>query len=425
MPFACQPVIHNPIRNKLPAHSICFAGSWYVREHGDRKRQTKLLVDASKKYDLHIYDRFFGTNDANRFPPNYSRFVRGSMPYEECCMAYRAYKLFLNVNSVMNSDTMFSRRVFEILASSTHVLSTPSEGMEKMLPHGITVVDSLNDATAAIDHLLENDEERQRSAHLGYRHVMNNHTYSHRVGDMLEKIGIDSAQPSQNPLVSLVTCTNRPDMISNIMHNYSHQTWENLELIIVIDCLDNEFQKIKDSLRDREDVTLHKVPNGLSLGHCFNTGMALSKGDFIAKFDDDDLYGPNYVADQLLPFKYTDADIVGKLCTFMYHEKSGKTYLRFPNNRHKYGDLVLGPTFFFKREVSENVKMRDLSKSEDTNFLKDSLKAGYKIYATDPYNFVYMRKKVEGFHTWDATDEQLLSNAVTLGPENPENYAFV
>ena len=79
------------------------------------------------------------------------------------------------------------------------------------------------------------------------------------------------------------------------------------------------------------------------------------------------------------------------------------------NNRHKYGDLVLGPTFFFKREVSENVKMRDLSKSEKTRTsLKDSLKAGFKIYATDPYNFVYMRKKVEGFHTWDATDEQLL-----------------
>ena len=425
MPFACQPIIHNPIRNKLPVHSICFAGSWYVREHGDRKRQTKLLVDASKKYDLHIYDRFYGTNDANRFPSNYSRFVRGSMPYEECCMAYRAYKLFLNVNSVMNSDTMFSRRVFEILASSTHVLSTPSEGMEKMLPHGITVVDSLNDANSAIENLLANDEERQRSAHLGYRHVMNNHTYSHRVGDMLEKIGLESALLSQNPLVSLVTCTNRPDMIPNIMHNYTHQTWENRELIIVIDCPDNEFQEIDDSLRHQEDVNLYKVPTGLSLGHCFNIGMDLSKGDFIAKFDDDDLYGPNYIADQLLPFKYTDADIVGKLCTFMYHEKSEKTYLRFPNNRHKYGDLVLGPTFFFKREVSEKVKMRDLSKSEDTNFLKDSLKAGYKIYATDPYNFVYMRKKVEGFHTWDATDEQLLSNAITLGSEDPENYAFV
>ena len=77
MAFACQPVIHNPIRNKLPAHSICFAGSWYVREHGDRKRQTKLLVDASKKYDLHIYDRFFGTNDANRFPIKLLKICQG------------------------------------------------------------------------------------------------------------------------------------------------------------------------------------------------------------------------------------------------------------------------------------------------------------------------------------------------------------
>ena len=425
MPFAAQPVIHNPVRNRLPQYSICFAGSWYIREHGDRKRQTNLLVDASKDNGLHIYDRFYGTSDLNRFPEEYSDYVQGSIPYDECCMAYRAYKLFLNVNSVMNSDTMFSRRVFEILASSTHVLSTPSEGMEKMLPHGITVVDSLSDASSAIDHLLESDDERQRTAHLGYRHVMNNHTYSHRVGYMLEKIGIESDMSFESPLVSLITCTNRPEMLPNILRNYNHQTWDNRELIVVIDCNDNEFQNIDQSLEHQQNVTVHKVPSGLSLGHCFNIGMELSKGNYIAKFDDDDLYGPNYIADQLLPFKYTDADIVGKLCTFMYHEKSEKTYLRFPKNRHKYGDLVLGPTFFFKREVSEKVKMRDLSKSEDTNFLKDCLNAGYKIYATDPYNFVYMRKKVEGFHTWDATDEQLLSNSIALGSENPESYAFV
>lgn len=425
MPFASQPVIHNPVRNRLPSYPVCFAGSWYIREHGDRKRQTKLLVDASKEFDLHIYDRFFGTNDVNRFPEEYSNYVRGSIPYDECCMAYRAYKIFLNVNSVMNSDTMFSRRVFEILSSSTHVLSTPSEGMEKLLPNGITVVDSLSDAKEAINRLLMDDEERQKSAHLGYRHVMNNHTYSHRIGDMLEKIGIESAIESDNPLVSLVTCTNRPDMIQNIMHNFNRQIWENREIIIVIDCEEEDFERIQELLGYNEKITLHKVTKGLSLGHCFNIGMEISKGDYIAKFDDDDLYGPNYIVDQLLPFKYTDADIVGKLCTFMYHEKSEKTYVRFPNNRHKYGDLVLGPTFFFKREVSKTVKMRDLSKSEDTNFLKDSLEAGFKIYATDPYNFVYMRKKVDGFHTWDATDEELLKNAVALGSRNPEEYAFV
>ena len=33
--FAAQPVIHNPIRNSLPEHDICFAGSWYIRDHGN------------------------------------------------------------------------------------------------------------------------------------------------------------------------------------------------------------------------------------------------------------------------------------------------------------------------------------------------------------------------------------------------------
>lgn len=425
MPFACQPVIHNPVRNKLPTYQTCFAGSWYIREHGDRKRQTKLLVDAAKQYDLHVYDRFFGTNDRNRFPQEYDEFVRGSLSYEECCMAYRSYKIFLNVNSVMKSDTMFSRRVFEILASSTSVLSTPSEGMEKMLPDGITVVDTLEEANLAIKSLIENDIERNKGAHLGYRHVMNNHTYTHRIGNILDKLGIDSNIGLSKPKISLITCTNRPEMISNILQNFDCQLWENKELNLIMDCDKKRFKQIAQELKDRDNIHLELVKPGLSLGECFNLGMRLSKGKYIGKFDDDDLYGPHYLADQMLPFSYTNADIVGKLCSFMYHEKSNSTYLRFKENRHKYGDLVLGPTFLFKREVAEKVKMQNLSRGEDTNFLKDCIKAGFKIYSTDPYNFVYMRKKIEGFHTWDATDDELLKNAESMGGLPPQEYAFV
>tara|TARA_B100000925_G_scaffold84786_1_gene60635 strand:- start:4514 stop:8599 length:4086 start_codon:yes stop_codon:yes gene_type:complete len=425
MPFACQPVIHNPVRNKLPTYQTCFAGSWYIREHGDRKRQTKLLVDAAKNYDLHVYDRFYGTNDRNRFPEEYDEFVRGSLPYEECCMAYRSYKIFLNVNSVMNSDTMFSRRVFEILASSTHVLSTPSEGMENMLPDGVTVVDTLDDAKYALKQLIDDDEGRNKSAHLGYRQVMNNHTYTHRVGSILDKLGIDSEVEFSDPKISLITCTNRPEMISNILENYDRQLWENKELKLIIDCEKKKFKQIVQQLKDRKDIHLELVKPGLSLGECFNLGMELSSGDFIGKFDDDDLYGPHYLSDQMLPFEYTNADIVGKLCSFMYHEKSNSTYLRFNNNRHKFSDLVLGPTFLFKSAVAEKVKMQKLSRGEDTNFLKDCIKAGFKIYSTDPYNFVYMRKKVEGFHTWDATDDELLKNAKQMGDLSPQEYAFV
>ena len=48
---------------------------------------------------------------------------------------------------------------------------------------------------------------------------MNNHTYTHRVGSILDKIGIDSQVEFSDPKISLITCTNRPEMISNILEN--------------------------------------------------------------------------------------------------------------------------------------------------------------------------------------------------------------
>ena len=77
LPFAAQPIIHNPIRNTLPEYDVSFAGSWYVREHGNRKKDTKLLVDAASNFDLHIYDRFYNTQNRNKFPAEYDDFIKG------------------------------------------------------------------------------------------------------------------------------------------------------------------------------------------------------------------------------------------------------------------------------------------------------------------------------------------------------------
>ena len=140
---------------------------------------------------------------------------------------------------------------------------------------------------------------------------MNNHTYTHRVGSILDKIGIDSEVEFSDPKISLITCTNRPEMISNILENYDRQLWENKELKLIIDCEKKKFKQIVQQFKDRKDIHLELVKPGLSLGECFNLGMELSSGEFIGKFDDDDLYGPHYLSDQMLPFEYTNADIVG------------------------------------------------------------------------------------------------------------------
>ncbi len=410
LPFAAQPMIHNPIRNRLPEHEICFAGSWYFRDHGNRKKDTELLIDAALKHGLHIYDRFHGTEDRNRFPEKYADYIRGSLSYEEVCMAYRVYKIFLNVNSVADSPTMFSRRVFEIMASSTAVVSTPSLGMEQMLGNQLSVVDSLVTAKREIIRLIDGDVERMIMAHQGYREVMKNHTYSHRMNRILSEVGIET-EVSNPSLISCICVSNRPHLLEDIIEKFDSQDYHFKELIVLMESDDSQFADIKKKIVNRPEIILERATEEEVLGSLFNRGVQCSNGEYIAKWDDDDLYGPNYLSDSILPFSYSDASVVGKFESFMYHEGTDATYLRFSGNRTRYGDLVIGPTIVCRRSLLDEIPFPDLSVGEDTEFLSRVTDAGHAIYASDPYNFVYMRSSNLGEHTWKAKDEDLLRNS--------------
>ena len=71
------------------------------------------------RFGLHIFDRNLnrpGFGPKYRFPDGYQTAIKGSLNYEEMLTAYRCYDVMLNTNSVTDSPTMFSRRVFECLA---------------------------------------------------------------------------------------------------------------------------------------------------------------------------------------------------------------------------------------------------------------------------------------------------------------------
>ena len=424
LPFAAQPIIHNPIRNTLPEYDVSFAGSWYVREHGNRKKDTKLLVDAASNFDLHIYDRFYNTQNRNKFPAEYDEFIKGSLSYAEVCMAYRAYKIFLNVNSVSDSPTMFSRRVFEILASSTALISTPSIGMEEMLGNFISVVDNEDDARLTLTNLLKDDDYRNKLSHLGYREVMNNHTYRKRVEYVFDKVEIEYEQ-SNNPLISCITCSNRPSMLDNILKNFEQQIYTNKELILLMQAEDEEFEKIKSRLSSYENITLVRQLEHELLGFVFNKGVDIAKGYYIAKFDDDDLYGPHYLTDGILPFQYTKASVVGKTETFLYHEATDNYYLRFKGKRHRYLDFVMGATIIAKKEIFSKVRFGESNTGEDSEFLRQCKEHNIKIYSSDPYNWVHVRKKKNDFHTWEIDDKDLLKSAVKLNKIEVDKDIFL
>lgn len=190
LPFACQPQIHFPNPSIKRAHDICFAGTWYGEKHPERKQQFQILFDKILDQDVHIFDRKYNffQNGNYVFPYPYSTKVVGGLNYSEMLTAYRAYKIFLNVNSVFDSPTMFSRRVFELLACGTPVISTYARGIELLLPGMVQMVSSPEECRIKCLDLLENPSKWDKISREASEFVIANHTYKNRLEFVLERV---------------------------------------------------------------------------------------------------------------------------------------------------------------------------------------------------------------------------------------------
>ena len=160
-------------------------------------------------------------------------------------------------------------------------------------------------------------------------------------------------------------------------------------------------------------MTLLHGPASTSLGRCLNRLVEAASGDVVAKMDDDDLYGADYLRDQLHALDYSGADVVGKQAHHMYLEALDVIIVRFPEREHRFTDLVMGPTIVARRDVALAHPFADVWRGEDTGFLRDVAAGGLSTYSADRFNFVQMRH-TSARHTWEATSAELLANARVL-----------
>ena len=415
LPFAVQPRIHNPIGSGEKIRDIAFAGSWYEGEEEykkHRKEQMACIVAPALLYDIDIYDRYFSlNNDRYRFPEQYQSYIVGELPYEEMAYAYRIYEIFLNVNSISQSPTMFPRRVLEILASGTYVLSGYSKGIENLIGSDIVKMTSSPEETRlCLQELLGDKELRDRLAHLGLRKVMKEHTYEKRLAYVLDTMGIGkNANASEKKGVSIITCTNKLIYMDNIFANFDRQQYEDKELIIVMGNDQLDLQAWEEEAKKRRNVRVCRVDEKLPLGACLNFGVGEARFDYIAKFDDDDYFAPAYLEDMMSAFNYSGADIVGKCTRYVHFENGNALAIKYPGREHQFTRSVSGSAMIVKREVFNKVRFDPHRRvGEDTRFLKDCNKSGFRIYSADRFNFAYIRKSSPDLHTWRASDEKLL-----------------
>ncbi|WP_418139339.1 glycosyltransferase [Oceanimonas smirnovii] len=418
VPFAAQQKICNPSdRFRREPESVCFAGSYYSVGHDERKRQMHALLPSIIEFKGAIYDRFSKLgNDRYKFPEQFQPFIRDAVPFNEVVKLYKHFKVFLNVNTIIDSPTMMSRRVYELLACGTPVVSTPSKAIEEQFPGIVHMANDAQEANKIIEKLLTDEHYWGKTSHLGYREVMTKHTYTHRLQSIKEALGYKTGE--EQPLVSIITCTRRPGMIDRIVENMTRQNHPNCELILVLqDFSDAQCNELLAKLKSKPSNLKHievivENSQDITLGERFNHAATYAKGEYIAKMDDDDFYFGYYLSDMLIPFTFGDYGMVGKQELYMYLSGSNKLVKRFPGMKHRVVDFVAGPTFVIKKKVFDQVKFESRNTGEDSTFIKNIQAAGYKIYAADPFNFIQFRADPSK-HTWGVSDQEILSGKQT------------
>lgn len=413
MPFASQPRLHNPCREtSWPTYPVCFAGSW-MEKYPERGQSMNNLLGPALAFDLHIFDRNFkvtGHDPRYRFPDRYQSSIKGSLEYERMLTAYRCYDVMLNVNSVTDSPTMFSRRVFESLACGTPVISTDSVGLRLALGKHVRITRSPQDTTAHLEELLNDEERRMREGHLGYRHVHEHHTYGQRMKEMFRQIGVETEMSTRRPSVSVIVATCLPQNLNFAIANYERQLYEEKELLLLLSSASFDMEAIAAHVKRLKNVRIIRLDGHPSLGEVLNKGVEEASGDYVAKMDDGDHYGKRYLSDMMLAAQFSDADILGKGTYFVHLKSKNVMALRSITGPHEYTEFVAGATLTGRKQVMREIGFPDRTGGEDSSLLARASEAGCRIYSADPFNILVTREMDRQSHTWNIDESEFLKN---------------
>ncbi len=281
--FSAQPRVHNPLEIHQRKDKFCFAGAYYHRY----KDRSKVFDDFADVFEegkgLEIFDRNLGSaRPEHAFPQRYNKMIVGTLKPDDIYIAYKGYNYGINMNSVGQSQTMFARRVFELLASNTVCVGNFARGVKNLFGDLTVATDCSITMKNQLERYCGTMANYRKFRLLGLREVLKNHLCEDRLGFIAECVfGKDLKQPL--PFVTVVSDAETDEVKAKIIKSFEKQNYENKKLVFI------------------NDEEYHQE-NG-----------------FVAAFSADDYYGENYLLDLALSVRYSECDGFGKV---NYYEKT-------------------------------------------------------------------------------------------------------
>ena len=218
------------------------------------------------------------------------------------------------------------------------------------------------------------------------------------------------------PSVSIIMPTaGRPMFVKQSLKRIMQQDYPNIVEVIIVDDLDDEGEVGgTDGKNDKRvsyvagghmdgmpPVKIIGLPKGCSVGEKRQHAVLHASGDIIAHWDDDDIYGPTRISEQVLPLVRDVADMTMFRVIWIYFMDSATLIIDRSRQFPGFGTLV------YKRRIAEGTPFNDYTVGEDIDFLERSIgKHNCRLLIScqkSPHTFAYVRHTI---NTWRWKDKK-------------------
>ena len=206
-------------------------------------------------------------------------------------IAYKGYLFGINMNSVQESQTMFARRVFELMASNTVVVSNASRGLENYFGDLTIYTDNPKEMAEKIEKRCDNRDNMDKFRLAALRKVLRQHLYEDRLDFIVSKV-FGYSLKRRPPMILVCARVSNQKETNRVLHMFQKQSYSAKKLILVSDeVLSYKCAEIVGEKQFRQE---------------------LPEAEYITWFNSDDWYGENYLSDITLTTQYEKFDVTGK-----------------------------------------------------------------------------------------------------------------
>ncbi len=324
LPFACQPAVHNPVELYERKDAFCFAGAYYARYPERTRDLASFVSELPRLRPLDIFDRNFGKDDKNyQFPAEYQPYIAGTLSFEQIDLAYKGYRYAINLNSIKQSQSMFARRIFELLGSNTVTVSNFSRGVRLLFGDLVITTDNGPEMLRRLNRHTNDEQYSDKLRLAALRKVMQEHTYAHRLNYVMSKV-TGEQQVGTLPRLCVVARAENTVQLAALNQHCLRQRHPDFVMHVIASA---QVQRSAPACDSRLRLITEPQVENVTLQ------VLATDASWLATMVAEDYYGPNYLLDLALATHYNQAQVIGKTAHYVWDADG--IHLTHPNQAYR------------------------------------------------------------------------------------------